>query len=174
MNTNIHQEAGYTLLEVLIALLVFSVGLLGLAAMLVSAVKGNHQAYHHSQAVYVAEAMADGLRANLSAVNGGDYNTGGSPGAPALIGTHSGGSCDSACNAQQLANRDLGNWVRMANGRLPNGRIGINCNRVGAIPMPATSGFNGICTIRVAWNETGDVGQSAASSENFFTWMVQP
>ncbi len=174
MNRRIASQRGYTLLEVLIALLVFSIGLLGLAAMLVSAVKGNHQAYHHSQAVYVAEAMADGLRANLAAVNAGNYSTGGTPGAPALIDSYTGTDCTAECNAQELASRDLGNWVQMATGRLPNGRIGINCNRVGAIPNPAASGFDGVCTIRVAWNETGDIGQSQDSTENFFTWMVQP
>lgn len=161
-------QSGYTLLEVLIALLVFSIGLLGLAAMLVSAVKGNHQAYHHSQAVYVAEAMADGLRANLGAVGGGSYNTGG------LITTHAGSGCTS-CSPAEVASRDLRNWALMANQRLPNGGIGINCiNPLTVQPNPAGAAYNGICTLRVAWDEAGDIGQSQASSQRTFTWMVQP
>lgn len=160
-------QSGYTLLEVLIALLVFSIGLLGLAAMLVSAVKGNHQAYHHSQAVYVAEAMADGMSANLSAVGDGDYNTGG------LIDTHGGSAC-TVCAPEQIAARDLGNWVDMANSRLPNGMIGINCTNRAIVTVPVAASYQGVCTINVAWDETGDVGQSQESSQRVFSWMVQP
>jgi type IV pilus assembly protein PilV len=159
-------QSGYTLLEVLIALLVFSIGLLGLAAMLVSAVKGNHQAYHHSQAVYVAEAMSDGLRANLAAVNGGTYNTGG------FITTHGGNNC-TVCNADQIAARDLASWARMANQRLPNGAISVQCNGAAATGFTA-AGYDGVCTLRVRWDETGDTGQSAESTQQTFTWMVQP
>lgn len=159
-------QTGYTLLEVLIALLVFSIGLLGLAAMLVSAVKGNHQAYHHSQAVYVAEAMADGMRANLEAVNANNYNTGG------YITTYAGGAC-TTCNASQLAARDLSAWARMANQKLPNGAIRIAC--VSTRPATfAAAGYNGICTLNLRWDATGDVGQSQASSQQTFTWMLQP
>ncbi len=52
------RAGGYTLLEVLVALIVFSIGLLGLAAMLGYAVKGNHKAYYHSQALNVAHDLA--------------------------------------------------------------------------------------------------------------------
>jgi type IV pilus assembly protein PilV len=160
------RHAGYTLLEVLIALLVFSIGLLGLAAMLVSAVKGNHQAYHHSQAVFVAEAMSDGMRANLEAVNADSYNTGG------YITTYAGGAC-TVCTAPQLAARDLAAWAQMANRRLPNGAINIACD--GSTPIGfGAAGYNGICTINVRWDATGDVGQSQASSQQTFTWMLQP
>jgi type IV pilus assembly protein PilV len=161
------RHGGYTLLEVLVALLVFSIGLLGLGALLVSAVKGNHQAYHHSQAVYVAEAMADGMRANLAAVRAGNYNTGG------LITTHGGSNCTN-CSSAQIAARDLGEWVAMANSRLPNGGIGIDCTSGTITPIPAGAAYNGICTINVGWDETGDVGQSESASARTFSWMVQP
>lgn len=161
------RQTGYTLLEVLIALIVFSIGLLGLGALLVSAVKGNHQAYHHSQAVYVAEAMADGMRANLAAVRAGSYNTGG------LITTHGGSNCTN-CSPAQIAARDLGQWVEMANRRLPNGGIGINCTAGTFVSVPANAAYDGICTITVGWDESGDVGQSESASARTFSWMVQP
>lgn len=162
-------EQGYTLLEVLIALLVFSIGLLGLAAMLVSAVKGNHQAYHRSQVVNVADAVSEGLRGNIRAVNAGSYDTGG------LISSYaSGGECQTACSPDEMAARDLSTWARMVNDRLPNGQIGVDCSRTLASPLSDEAGFNGICVIRVAWNETGDVGQAQESTQQVFSWMVQP
>ena len=160
-------QLGYTLLEVLIALLVFSIGLLGLAAMLVSAVKGNHQAYHHSQAIYVAEAIADGMRANLAAVGAGAYNTGG------LIYSHDGSSC-TACAPNQIAARDLGSWTEMANSRLPNGAISINCTNSALATIPVAASYQGVCTINVGWSEVGDTGQTQESSQRVFSWMVQP
>lgn len=156
---------GFSLLEVLIALLVFSIGLLGVAAMMVSAVRGNHQAYHHSQAVYVATAMSDGLRANLAAVNSGAYNTG-------WISTSGGSSC-MTCNAENLASRDLAAWSRMASQRLPGGEIQINCNAIAGSGYAAAA-FNGTCTLGVRWSEVGDTGQSHESSQRAFTWIIQP
>lgn len=158
-------DRGFSLLEVLIALIVFSIGLLGVAAMMVSAVRGNHQAYHHSQAVYVATAMADGLRANLAAVNAGTYNTG-------WISSSTPNNCTD-CSAANLAARDLAAWTQMASQRLPGGEIQIACNAVAGSTLPA-SAFNGVCTLGVRWSEVGDTGQSQASSQRAFTWMIQP
>ena len=162
------RQRGFSLIEVLVTLLVFSVGLLGLAAMLVSAVKGNHQAYHHSQAVYVAESMADGLRSNLAAVNAGDYDTGG------FITSHGGGGC-AVCSPAQLADSDLAAWTTMAAQRIPNGAISIDCtagNAAGGIA--AMAGYTGVCTLAVRWSEVGDTTQSQDVSDRTFTWMVQP
>lgn len=163
---NSWRARGYTLLEVLIALLVFSIGLLGLAAMLVSAVKGNHQAYHRSQAVFIATAMSEGMRSNLPGVNQLLYET------PGLISSHDARDCEEDCSVLELVDRDLMRWADMANNRLPAGQVGINCRRQTA-PAGAPT-FNGVCRVRVAWNETGDVGQAAASTQSIFSWMVQP
>jgi len=167
------RESGYTLLEVLIALLVFSIGLLGLAAMLVSAVKGNHKAYYHSQAVNVAQAVADGMRANAVAVWQDRYNTGfTSGGVPA--------NC-TPCNPQQTAERDIAGWGRMAATLLPAGQIAIDCQRAAGVVAPAIladlikkPAFNGTCQINVTWTESGDVGSAAAAQAETFTWLVQP
>lgn len=166
-------QSGYTLLEVLIALLIFSIGLLGLAAMLVSAVKGNHKAYYHSQAVNVAQAVADGMRANGVAVWQDRYNTGfTSGGVPA--------NC-TPCNPQQTAERDIAGWGRMAATLLPAGQIAIDCERAAGAMAPATPAdlikkpaFNGTCEINVQWTESGDVGAGEAARAETFTWIVQP
>lgn len=163
-------QRGFSLLEVLIALVVFSIGLLGLAAMMVSAVRGNHQAYHHSQATYVAEAVADGIRANLAAVNSGSYNTGG------FISTYAGNPCSegSECTPTQLAERDLQSWAAMAAERLPGGALSLNCNQRAAPLVSASASFNGTCRILIRWAEVGDVGQQAESSLSQFSWLMQP
>jgi type IV pilus assembly protein PilV len=55
---------GFTLLELLIAMVVFAIGMLGLAGMQGTALKDNNDAYMRSQAVFFAYDMGDRIRAN--------------------------------------------------------------------------------------------------------------
>jgi len=57
-------DSGFTILEVLIALLIFSLGLLGVAGMLVVSVQTNHSAYLNTQANFLAQGMLERMRAN--------------------------------------------------------------------------------------------------------------
>ena len=70
----LHKSRGFTLLEVLIALLVFSLGLLGLAGLMIMSVKTNHSAYLRTQATFLAESMADRMRADPMAIWASSYN----------------------------------------------------------------------------------------------------
>jgi type IV pilus assembly protein PilV len=167
MSFRTHIQGGYTLLEVLIALLVFSLGLLGMAAMMVSAVRGNHQAFHHSQATYVADSITDGLRANLEAVNANAYNTDG------FISTHASSDCQ-PCSPAQLADKDLNAWALLASSRLPGGEMNIDCDRIGLPEGVPQAAYNGICHIRLRWVEGGDTGQQEDTTQVQFSWMVQP
>ncbi|HZF32011.1 MAG TPA: type IV pilus modification protein PilV [Gammaproteobacteria bacterium] len=58
---------GFTLFEVLIALVVLSVGLLGLASLQTNTLKFNQGAYLRTQATNLAYDMADRMRANRAA-----------------------------------------------------------------------------------------------------------
>lgn len=59
-------QYGFTLVEVLIAALVLSIGLLGLAGLQAVSLKMNHGAYLRSQATNLAIEIADSMRANRS------------------------------------------------------------------------------------------------------------
>lgn len=62
-------QAGVGLLEVLIALLVLSVGLLGMAAMMVRAHQAEIESYQRAQALVLLEDMAARMTANRPARN---------------------------------------------------------------------------------------------------------
>ena len=70
----IDTQHGTTLIEVLIAVLVFSVGMLGLAGLQVTATINNHSTHLRSIATVQAYDIADRMRANMPAVNSGDYH----------------------------------------------------------------------------------------------------
>jgi len=69
------QQTGFSLLEVLIALLILAVGLLGLAALQNMGLRLNSQSYERTQATILIDDMVDRMRANSAGVVAGDYNS---------------------------------------------------------------------------------------------------
>lgn len=69
-----HSQAGLTLIEILVALVVLSIGLLGLANLQAVSLRANHNAYLRSQAVFLAYDMADRMRANQPPAKAGAYD----------------------------------------------------------------------------------------------------
>lgn len=65
---NISGNRGLSLIEVLIAVLVLSIGLLGLAALQTFSVQASQNAYYRTQATNLAYEVADFARVNRSAV----------------------------------------------------------------------------------------------------------
>jgi type IV pilus assembly protein PilV len=79
---------GFTLIEVLVALVVLSIGLLGLASLQLSSLRWNHGASLRSQATLLAYDIVDRMRANQVAARNGEYDVG--YGATGTAGTVSG------------------------------------------------------------------------------------
>ncbi|NOY12214.1 MAG: type IV pilus modification protein PilV [Deltaproteobacteria bacterium] len=134
--TNQH---GFTLVEVLVALVILSIGLLGVAGMQISGMKGNHNAFLRSQAQQYAYEMLDMMRANRTAATNGDYNlalTGAVPAVPV---------------PDSVAAQDIREWLRGVTGTqnsssaLPGGQ--------GGIAVAANVDGTWTVTITVQWVE---------------------
>jgi len=67
-------QRGATLIEVLVAMLILSVGLLGLASMQMTALQSNQSAYYRSQATVLAYDIIDRMRANRADALNGVYD----------------------------------------------------------------------------------------------------
>src|SRR5687768_17421752 len=65
---------GFTLVEVLVTVVLISVGLLGLAALQLTTLRGNHDAYARSQASILAANILDCMRTNPMAFRHGSYD----------------------------------------------------------------------------------------------------
>ncbi len=59
-----HDNRGFSLLEVLIAMVILSVGLLGVAGMQTMAISGNYFAQSGTEAIQLGEEMIDRIRTN--------------------------------------------------------------------------------------------------------------
>lgn len=70
------QQTGATLIEILVAMLILSLGVLGMGALQTRAIKGNNSSVQRSQAVMLSYSMMDAMRLDKAAAKGLVYNTG--------------------------------------------------------------------------------------------------
>lgn len=68
------KQRGLTLIEVLVAVLVLAIGLLGYAGLQATSLRYNHGAYASTQATTLAVDIADRMRANPDAARNGAYD----------------------------------------------------------------------------------------------------
>lgn len=114
--------AGYSLIEVLVAVLVLSLGILGVAALQLAGLGYTQGAYQSSQATAVASDLIDRMRTNPGAVSGGAFDDLelDVESAPAL--PDPGCSTDpSGCSPTQLARFDIRDWALNSLSRLGGG-----------------------------------------------------
>ncbi len=138
-------EQGFTLVEILVAVLILSLGVVGLIGMESLALKSNLSAYHRSQATLLAYELADKMRSNPAGVAGNEYIAAFPNGASHAVAcvSYSGAVSGSGCSPQQLAERDIYEWTSSITGILPGG--------VGALTASA-----GIQTIAIRWDDNRD------------------
>jgi len=101
-------QLGFSLLEVLIALLVLSIGLLGIAGLQSVSLRFNHQSYERSQATVLISEMFEKIIANPQAARNGTFDN--VPAGTLSSGYTAFGSCPTACNVTELAIYDINQW----------------------------------------------------------------
>lgn len=152
----IKNHAGFTLLEVLVAIVVLSLGLLGLAGLQAASLRNNQTAYYRGIAVQQAYDMADRIRANLAGVRAGNYS--------ALAVGLPGGNPDcfaAACSAANLAVSDHRQWNTVNAALLPNGNGTVTCEDGAAGAGCAAATGNWVFRINITWNERTEAGNTA-------------
>lgn len=121
------KQSGFTMLEVLVAIVVLAFGLLGLAGLQADGLRNNTSAYMRSQATLMAYDMLDRMRANMQAVESGDYDN--------LMGTTptDPGCVTSGCSVAQMAQHDAYEWSQNLSEILPSGQGRVIGNGSGSI-----------------------------------------
>jgi type IV pilus assembly protein PilV len=166
---------GFTLLEVLIAVLVFSIGLLGVAGMVLASMRGTHTAQIHTQAALLAQWIGDAMRANPAGVVAGNYN-GTAPSSGSV-------DCSSGCTPAQTANSDMTNWGVLLARSLPSGQGTIRCDLTAAVGDDQPTFPVGLCTISMTWSESDETRNTGATAgtavaitrkSQRFDWIINP
>jgi type IV pilus assembly protein PilV len=108
--------AGFTLIEVLVAVLILSVGLLGLSRLQAVGLQAQHQALMRSQATLLVTDIVERLRLNRRVALAGEYDLAASDEAPAGL------DCTvRACDETERAASDLAAWRTRIDGLMPVG-----------------------------------------------------
>lgn len=144
------QSQGFTLVEVLVALVVMSVGMLGIAALYVSGVQGTRGAIYQTKAINLAADMADRIRVNRTVPAA--YAGAGAGAASDCADTNFAGA--NLCTPAQIAANDVFVWNQsLTNPRtgLPAPNGGVQMGTVGVNPATNPPTY----TITVNWSEPG-------------------
>lgn len=152
------QQAGVGLVEVLAALFVLSVGLLGIAGLQAQGLRAGYSASQRSIAVMKAYEIIERMRANPNAVRDGNGNTFYAAGfafdpagAPNPFCADTDSSIAADCTDIQLANYDIWVWKESIDSSFKNmngqGAIGVNLGATWNAPTTVT--------VTVQWQERG-------------------
>ncbi|MGE3106279.1 MAG: type IV pilus modification protein PilV [Lysobacterales bacterium] len=137
------QQRGATMVEIMIAVFILAVGLLGVAALQASALRNSGSALERSQAVIQTYSILDAMRANLTVARAGGYNMD-----PATTATP-------PTNGGALAVSDRVAW-----------QVSLQAT-LGGIPSSAINCVASICTITVQWNDSRGTNADATAAASY-------
>ena len=170
LKTHIKKQNAFTLVEVMVAMVIFSVGLLGLAGLQSLGMTNNQTALLRTIAMQQAYNMSDRMRNNIAAIDAGNYDAL-DENIPAL-----GTNCLTAnCTPAALASFDHFEWNSNNATQLPQGQgmvtaIGANqfliCIMWNELKVPAPA-------IPAGCTAAGAVGYDPTTEFKFYTLLFE-
>ena len=148
----LYVQLGSSLIEVLVALLVLSGDMLGIAGVQSVSLRNNQAAYFRTQATMLTSEIIERMRANKIAVGNGGYDDATGSATAACFTT-------AGCTAAQMAEQDIFDWDADLAAALPGGQ-GIVClddtGNDGTAAAPACSGTGTIYVVKIFWDDNRD------------------
>lgn len=163
---------GFTMLEVMIAIVVVSFGLLGLAGLQAFALKNNQNAALRSLATVLAGDMIDRMKANFQGVIAGEYDK---PNIADYTTPVPGCNTTAGCTPANLAQNDRYEWAQRVAASLPGG-VGLVCldstPDTPPNPTPASPGCDGtgatVYVVKIFWLDDRSQGNVAGNLKYVF------
>lgn len=138
------KEAGFSLIEGLVALVIFSIGLLGMAGLHSTGMRINSESWQRARANNMAMDIIDRIRANRDeALANNSYLTDLTDAASSYT------ACSNCGSALAVANNDLRQWKSTIESQLPAGKAGI---------AVVNSGPSPVYVVTVQWDESRGTG----------------
>jgi type IV pilus assembly protein PilV len=158
-SSSLKQQAGFTLVEILVSIVIGAIGLMGVARLQLVTLQNNSASQFRSIAIQLASDMFERMRTNQESVNGGAYNQ------PATSATATAYTtpCSNvgSCTTAQRAAGDLADAMAQARAVLPGGVIivcidsgsGANPSYNGTLIDPQCDGIGNIHAVKVFWQD---------------------
>ena len=164
------KQLGATLIEVLVALLVFTIGLQGVASLQYQAMKDNFDSAQRSHGVWAAHELINRIRANTAGRENGNYTVDANPcnAVPTSCVTET-------CSAADMATYDI--WDAICQDTLLNPNIEISCVDADNSDTSACSKGSNF-TLKLEWNsksvsdDTANINAGQITQE--FEQVFQP
>lgn len=161
--SGLRYQAGFTLVEVMVAVLILSVGLIGVAGLQALSLKNGQSSFMRSQATALAYDLADRMRANVVGATSNFYYPATAASTPAC-------STTAGCGIQQLAENDLAEWNAAIAAILPMG-VGFVCidstpyDGVG-LADPQCDGAGTQFSVKIWWDDNRDGAITVGAANN--------
>lgn len=147
-----HRQHGIGMLEVLIAVLIVSIGFLGMAALQAKALSTNNGAMSRSMATIASYSILDAMRADLNNAEGGAYNF-----------TVAANACHSL-GAAGIARTQMLAWCMQLADRF--GAVASTTGRVACTRVSTTVANTADCTVTITYDDSrsGSVPSAGGTS----------
>jgi type IV pilus assembly protein PilV len=139
MCMDMNKSKGFTILEVLIAMVILSIGVLGLGMLQLTSLQSTQGGHMRSQASILAYDIVDSMRANIPAVSDGNYGLTYDAATPDAVDCY---GSEADCTTNQMAISDLNRWRTMLGNYLPSGN-----GQVAAVDIGGTTQV----TVGITW-----------------------
>jgi len=148
------RNSGFSLIEILVTVLIISIGLLSMATLQLQSIKLNRSALQKLQAVNLASEIADTLFVNSQQAESGDY-------------TLNIGSQVNSAPSDTVANKNIAQWLSDVQ-QLPAGRLAISVPAT-MLGVPDIRTFN----ITICWqDQTVTQINGCGVNQNSFTFRA--
>jgi type IV pilus assembly protein PilV len=165
MKTRMSLQSGFSLIELLVALIIFSIGMLAVAGLQTVSKRANYESLQRTTAAQLANAVLEEMRTNgggigiyLAAGDLGGGSRGAQPAPNCRVGTE--------CNAAQKAAFDLWSWEQMLDGNLET----IAGTAAGGLVLPTlcitgpVAGGAGTYQVSIVWRGSATITNAVANT----------
>jgi type IV pilus assembly protein PilV len=151
-NLKVGNASGFSLLELLITLVILSIGLLGLGLMQTTGLGLTKTAYARTQAMMLASDIADRIRSNEAVAANYVATTASALGTVGCV-------SPASCTGNELAASDLTDWSNRVITELPSGKGQVLDPTSTAAACPGntpTTVVSGFMRVLIKWNEANN------------------
>jgi len=149
MRNPLHRQRGISMTEALVALVLLSVGMLGIAGLFVETLRANRSATSRLHAVNLVNDMSDRILANRNAGEGYSLVAGALPSSKGCVVTNN-------CTAEDLAQDDLAQWVPEVRAVMPPDATGNPAVTVVDVVAGTSASDPDQYRIIIRWTEAGE------------------